>query len=127
MPHPAKKMLLTTEPCDPNNWNQYANSSLSIVNQLKTNRSYLFVAVLFWQSTEAEGKNIPFYIDTIFLVPQKLCRSLVLEEITSLLLFQMVRSLAASSRPKTQRVILEDSAHASLTGKLFNETVNVSF
>ena len=77
MPHPAKKMLLTTEPCDPNNWNQYANSSLSIVNQLKTNRSYFFVAVLFWQSTEAEGENIPFYIDTILLVPQKigtLCR-----------------------------------------------------
>ena len=38
----------------------------------------------------------------------------------------MVRSLAASSRPKTQRVILDDSSHSSITGKLFNETVNVS-
>merc|ERR1719410_1664658 len=36
----------------------------------------------------------------------------------------MVRSLAASSRPKTQRVLLDDASHSSMTGKLFNETVN---
>ena len=38
----------------------------------------------------------------------------------------MVRCLASASRQKTMRVILESGTHSSVTGNLFNETVNVS-
>ena len=38
----------------------------------------------------------------------------------------MLKSLAASSRAKTQRIVLDTNEHCSITGKLFNETVNVS-
>ena len=37
----------------------------------------------------------------------------------------MLKSLAASSRGKTQRIVLDSNEHCSVTGKLFNETVNV--
>ena len=40
---------------------------------------------------------------------------------------QMIRCQAYGSRPRTQRIILEDGSHSSVTGKLFNETVNVRF
>ena len=39
----------------------------------------------------------------------------------------MTRCLAQSVRPKTQRIILDCGSHASTTGKLFAETVNVGF
>ena len=38
----------------------------------------------------------------------------------------MVRCLASASRQKTMRGILESGTHSSVTGNLFNETVNVS-
>ena len=41
-------------------------------------------------------------------------------------LSQMLKSLAASSRAKTQRVVLGDGDHCSVTGKLFVDTINVS-
>ena len=39
---------------------------------------------------------------------------------------QMIRCQAHAVRSKTQRIILECGSHASTTGKLFTETVNVS-
>ena len=41
-------------------------------------------------------------------------------------LSQMLKSLAASSRAKTQRVVLDGGDHCSVTGKLFVDTINVS-
>ena len=38
----------------------------------------------------------------------------------------MLKSLAASSRAKTQRVVLDGGDHCSVTGKLFVDTINVS-
>ena len=40
---------------------------------------------------------------------------------------QIIRCQALGSRQKTQRIILDDGSHSSVTGKLFNETVNVSW
>ena len=37
----------------------------------------------------------------------------------------MIRCQAYGSRQRTQRIILDDGTHSSVTGKLFNETVNV--
>ena len=42
------------------------------------------------------------------------------------LFLQIIRCQAYGSRQKTQRLILDDGSHSSVTGKLFNETVNVS-
>ena len=38
----------------------------------------------------------------------------------------MIRCQAYGSRQRTQRIILDNGAHSSVTGKLFNETVNVT-